>query len=230
MKSKLLIGTSGFSYPEWKGTFYPEDLPSKKYLSFYAQHFKTTEINNTFYRIPTYQLTESWYKEVPPDFLFTLKMSQAVTHRKKLNHAEEEMERFLDASTGLKEKLGTILVQLPPYFKIDTAILEGFLQNYATKARLAFEFRHQTWYTNEVYELLKKYNATLAVVEAEDNTAVREVTGPFIYMRLRKGDYDKNELKEWADWMGKQTVDIFCYLKHDEKAPALAQQLLEFFS
>lgn len=229
MKSKILIGTSGFSYPEWKGTFYPEDLPSKKYLSYYAQHFKTTEINNTFYRIPTYQLTESWYKEVPPDFLFTLKMSQAVTHRKKLKNAEEEMERFLDASTGLKEKLGTILVQLPPYFKIDMATLESFLENYANKARIAFEFRHDTWYVPEVYELLKKYNTTLAVVEAEDNTVVREVTGSFIYMRLRKGDYDKEELKEWADWMGNQTVDIYCYLKHDEKAPILAQQLLEFF-
>lgn len=230
MKSKILIGTSGFSYPEWKGIFYPDDLPAKKYLSFYAQHFKTTEINNTFYRIPTYQLTESWYKEVPPDFLFTLKMSQAVTHRKKLRNAEEEMERFLDAATGLKERLGTILVQLPPYFKKDTATLESFLQNYANKARLAFEFRHETWYTTEIYELLKKYNTTLAVVEAEDNTVVREVTGSFIYMRLRKGDYEKTELKEWADWMGTQKVDIYCYLKHDEKAPVLAQQLLEFFS
>jgi uncharacterized protein YecE (DUF72 family) len=229
-KARIFIGTSGFSYKEWKGLFYPEDLPSKKYLSFYAQHFKTTEINNTFYRIPTYQLTESWYSEVPADFLFTLKLSQAVTHRKKLKNAEEEMERFLDASTGLKEKLGTILVQLPPFFKKETTVLETFLEQYSNKAKLAFEFRHQTWYENEVYDLLRKYNSTLAVVEGEDQPAVREVTGPFIYIRLRKGDYDPKDLKEWSEWMRKQEVDIYCYLKHDEKAPLLAQQLLEFFA
>lgn len=226
-KARILIGTSGFSYPEWKGTFYPEDLPSKKYLSFYAGHFKTTEINNTFYRIPTYQLTESWYAEVPADFSFTLKLSQAITHRKKLKNADEEMERFLDGATGLKEKLGTVLVQLPPYFRKDSAVLEAFLENYSRKAKLAFEFRHETWYVKETYELLKKYDCAFAVVEAEDQQAIREVTGNFIYMRLRKGDYDKKELKEWADWIRKQKVGIYCYLKHDEKAPVLAQQLME---
>ncbi len=226
-KPKIRIGTSGFSYPEWKGVFYPEDLPSKKYLSFYAGHFKTTEINNTFYRIPTYQLTESWYAEVPEDFSFTLKLSQAITHRKKLKNAEAEMERFLDGSTGLKKKLGTILVQLPPYFKKDTAVLETFLESYSQKARLAFEFRHETWYGKEIYEILKKHNCAFAVVEAEEQQPIREVTGSFIYMRLRRGDYNKKELKEWADWIRKQKVEVYCYLKHDEKAPVLAQQLIE---
>lgn len=226
-KPEIRIGTSGFSYPEWKGVFYPEDLPSKKYLSFYARHFKTTEINNTFYRIPTFQLTESWHAEVPEDFSFTLKLSQAITHRKKLKNAEAEMERFLDGSTGLKKKLGTILVQLPPYFKKDSAVLEAFLENYSQKARLAFEFRHETWYEKEIYELLRKYNCAFAVVEAEEQQPVREVTGNFIYMRLRKGDYSNKELKEWADWIRKQKVEVYCYLKHDEKAPVLAQQLME---
>jgi uncharacterized protein YecE (DUF72 family) len=227
---KTLIGTSGFSYPEWKGIFYPDDLPSKKYLGFYAQRFKTTEINNTFYRIPTYQLAESWYSEVPSDFSFTLKLSQAITHRRKLKNADEEMERFLDAATGLKEKLGTILVQLPPYFKKDLSTLDNFLERYSKRAKLALEFRHDTWYDQETYDLLKKYDSTLAVVEAEDRKAAREVTGSFIYMRLRKGDYTRDELKEWADWMKTQTVDIYCYLKHDEKAPVLALQLLEFIT
>jgi uncharacterized protein YecE (DUF72 family) len=226
-KPQILIGTSGFSYPEWKGTFYPEDLPSKQYLHFYAEHFKTTEINNTFYRIPTYQLTESWYEQVPSDFSFTLKLSQAITHRKKLKNAEEEMERFLDGSTGVKEKLGTILVQLPPYFRKDTEVLHKFLESYSPRAKLAFEFRHDSWYSQETYDLLKKYNSAFAVVEAEDQSAVREVTASFIYMRLRKGDYDKKELKEWADWISKQQVAVFCYLKHDEKAPVLAKQLID---
>jgi uncharacterized protein YecE (DUF72 family) len=225
--NKILIGTSGFSYPEWKGVFYPEDLPSKKYLSFYADHFKTTEINNTFYRIPTYQLTESWYGDVPADFSFTLKLGQVITHRRKLKNAESEMERFLDGSTGLKEKLGTILVQLPPYFRKDFDVLKTFLEAYSQRARLAFEFRHETWYSQEIYELLKKHTCALAVVEAEEQSAVREVTGNFIYMRLRKGDYNKKELKEWADWIQKQEVEVYCYLKHDEKAPVLARQLID---
>jgi uncharacterized protein YecE (DUF72 family) len=223
----IFIGTSGFSYPEWKGTFYPEDLPSKQYLHFYAEYFKTTEINNTFYRIPTFQLTESWYGQVPADFSFTLKLSQAITHRKKLKNAEAEMERFLDGSTGLKEKLGTILVQLPPYFRKDYEVLEKFLENYSSKAKLAFEFRHDSWYITETYDILKKYNSAFAVVEAEDQQAVREVTSGFIYMRLRKGDYDKKELKDWAEWISKQNAAVYCYLKHDEKAPILAQQLID---
>ncbi|MGH9856660.1 MAG: DUF72 domain-containing protein, partial [Acidobacteriota bacterium] len=121
MSPKILIGTSGFSYPEWKGNFYPSDLPSKKYLSFYAAHFHTTEINNSFYRTPNTKMIEGWYNEVPADFSFTLKLNQNITHRKRLKGVEEEMNYFLDIASHLQEKLGTILVQLPPYFKKDAA-------------------------------------------------------------------------------------------------------------
>jgi uncharacterized protein YecE (DUF72 family) len=224
---KVLIGASGFSYKEWKGIFYPEDIPPKKYLSYYATQFKTTEINNTFYRIPTTALTSGWYNEVPGDFSFTLKLSQRITHIKRLKDVDEEMERFLEAADALKEKMGTILVQLPPQFKKDQERLDAFLRAYSGRARLAFEFRHLSWHDSSVYDALRSHGCALAVVEAEEQNAVREITGSFIYMRLRKGDYTKPELKEWADWIKSQTPDVYCYLKHDEKAPLLARQLIE---
>jgi uncharacterized protein YecE (DUF72 family) len=223
----ILIGTSGFSYPEWKKVFYPEDLPAKQYLPFYAERFKTTEINNTFYRIPTLKLTQDWYQAVPKDFVFTLKLSQRITHQKRLKETDEEMDRFLEAAFELKGKLGTILVQLPPYFKRDDAVLKNFLQRNSKSARLAVEFRHDSWLNDEVYAILHEYGCALGVVEAEERAAVQKVTGPFCYMRLRKGDYTKDELAAWADWMRKQNSDVYCYLKHDERAPVLAQQLLD---
>lgn len=223
----ILIGTSGFSYKEWKGTFYPKELPAKQYLSFYAKHFKTTEINNSFYRIPSEQNISAWYEEVPADFSFTLKLNQKITHVKRLKNADEEMERFLQAAAAMKEKLGTILVQLPPYAKKDTASLATFLSQYASRARLAFEFRHASWFDKETYALLKEHQSALAVVEAEEQDAVREITGNFIYMRLRKGDYTMKELQQWATWIKQQTLDVYCYLKHDEKAPLLAKQLMD---
>lgn len=224
----IFVGTSGFSYKEWKGSFYPEDLPVKQYLSFYAQHFHTTEINNTFYRIPTKKLTEGWASEVPDDFSFTLKLNQKITHFKKLKNAEEEMDLFLDAASGLGNKTGPVLVQLPPNFKNDADVLEEFLDRYAKKANLAFEFRNASWMNSETYDLLRKYNTALGVVEGEDVATVREVTGKFVYMRLRKGDYTPEELKQWADWIKVQPVTVYCYLKHDEKAPILAKQLLTY--
>src|SRR6186997_955287 len=134
----ILIGTSGFSYKEWKGIFYPEKLPAKQYLQFYAQHFRTTEINNTFYKIPNAELTSQWYKEVPADFSFTLKLSQRITHIRRLKNVEEEMGWFLEAAAALKEKMGPILVQLPPNMKKDTGVLEAFASRYFQEAKMAF--------------------------------------------------------------------------------------------
>ncbi len=227
---RIFIGTSGFSYKEWRGLFYPEDLSPKKYLAYYAAHFKTTEINNTFYRLPTSKLTEGWYAEAPDDFLFTLKLSQKITHIKRLKGADEEMEFFLNSAAGLKEKLGTILVQLPPNMKKDAARLDSFLSSFGSRARLALEFRHDSWFADDVYDVLKKHNSALGVIEKEEGQsadAPREVTGPFVYMRLRKGEYSKAELLDWARWIRSRTVDVYCYLKHDEKAPVFAKQLMD---
>ena|SRR5215510_3706803 len=227
---QILVGTSGFAYKEWKGVFYPEDLPAKKYLSYYAEHFRTTEINNTFYRMPTAKLCESWYAEVPEGFSFTLKLSQRITHFKRLRNVDDEMNFFLDSASGLKEKLGPILVQLPPNFKKDTELLGDFLAKFASKGKLAFEFRHDSWFGDDVYGLLREHKTTLGVVEKEEGEgpdAPREVTGSFVYMRLRKGDYSKDEMANWASWIRCQSVPVYCYLKHDERAPVLAKELLE---
>jgi uncharacterized protein YecE (DUF72 family) len=223
----IRIGTSGFSYPEWKGTFYPTDVPAKKYLSYYSGHFPTTEINNSFYRTPNAKTVEAWYNEVPADFSFTLKLNQRITHMKKLKSVQEEMDHFLEIASHLQEKLGTILVQLPPYFKKDTTVLAEFVSAYANHARLAFEFRHASWYEPEIYSILRSHNCAWGVVEAEEQPAIQEVTADFVYMRLRKGDYTTEQLAAWGEWIKQQTVDVFCYLKHDEKAPILAKQLME---
>ncbi len=231
---QILVGTSGFAYKEWKGSFYPQDLSAKKYLSFYAEHFSTTEINNTFYRMPTAKLVEGWYAEVPDGFSFTLKVTQRITHFKRLKNVDEEMTFFLTSAAALKEKLGPILVQLPPNFKKDIAVLEDFLAKFASQARLAFEFRNDSWFDDELFELLRKHNTAFGIVEKGEGdkgmNAPREVTGPFVYMRLRKGEYTAEEMKEWARWMRGQTVPVYCYLKHDDRAPVLAKELLKALS
>jgi uncharacterized protein YecE (DUF72 family) len=227
--NQILVGTSGFAYKEWKGSFYPSDLPAKKYLSYYAEHFRTTEINNTFYRMPTAKLCESWFAEVPDSFSFTLKLSQRITHFKRLKNIDDEMNFFLESAAGLKEKLGPILVQLPPNYKKDTDVLDAFLTTFATRAKLAFEFRHESWFADDVYDLLRKHNTTLGVVEKEEGEGPdtpREVTGSFVYVRLRKGAYSGEEMLDWARWIQSQSVPVYCYLKHDERAPILANELL----
>jgi uncharacterized protein YecE (DUF72 family) len=225
---RVLVGTSGFSYAEWRGSFYPEGLSQKKFLAFYAEHFPTTEINNTFYRLPTAKLTGGWYGEVPERFSFTLKLSQRITHIKRLRNVDEEMDVFFTASEALKEKMGPVLVQLPPNLRKDTAVLEEFLAKFSARGRLAFEFRHESWFTADVYDLLRRYNSAFGVVEKESGDAevVREVTGPFVYMRLRKGDYSEAELADWAEWIRSREADVHCYLKHDELAPLLANRLI----
>lgn len=227
--NQILVGTSGFAYKEWKGSFYPTDLPAKKYLSYYAEHFRTTEINNTFYRMPTAKLCEGWFAEVPDSFSFTLKLSQRITHFKRLKNIDDEMNFFLESAAGLKEKLGPILVQLPPNYKKDTDVLDAFLTAFATRGKLAFEFRHESWFADDVYDLLRKHNTTLGVVEKEEGEGpetAREVTGSFVYVRLRKGAYSKDEMLDWARWIQSQSVPVYCYLKHDERAPILANELV----
>lgn len=227
--NRILVGTSGFSYKEWKGSFYPEKLSPKKYLSYYAEHFPTTEINNTFYRMPTPKLCEDWYAEVPAEFSFTLKLTQRITHFKRLKNVDDEMNYFLDCAANLKEKLGPILVQLPPNFKKDLEVLDAFLEKFAKQGRLAFEFRHASWFDDELFELLRKHNTAFGVVEKEEGEAgvtPLEVTGSFVYMRLRKGEYSDEEMLDWARWIRAQTVPVYCYMKHDARAPVLAKRLL----
>jgi len=228
--STIFIGTSGFSYTEWRGSFYPEDLPTKNFLQYYAERFTTTEINNTFYRLPTPKLVSGWSQAAPDGFVFTLKLSQKITHIRRLKDVDSEMRFFLETAAGLNEKLGPILVQLPPNFKKNAELLSEFLKSYASGHKLAFEFRHESWFDEDVYQVLKDHQAALGVVESEKEGAPDPpsiVTGPFVYMRLRKGDYSDAELERWARWILKQTVPVYCYLKHDEKAPVLASGLID---
>jgi len=226
---RILVGTSGFSYAAWRGIFYPEKLPQKSFLSYYATQFPTTEINNTFYRIPNPDVARGWYSEVPDDFRFTLKLSQKITHIKRLKDVESEMARFAQSAAALEEKMGPILVQLPPNLKLNTPVLSDFLSRYADNKLLAFEFRHESWHNDDVYGLLDKHGAALGVIEREeanDPEPPDMVTGKFAYMRLRKGEYSAAELERWAKWILSQKVDVYCYLKHDDRAPVLATALL----
>jgi uncharacterized protein YecE (DUF72 family) len=227
-RPRVAVGTSGFAYDAWRGIFYPEDLSSKRFLSYYAQHFSTTEINATFYRFPRTNVVEEWARQVPAGFLFTLKMSQRVTHAKRLQDVDREMGWFCDGAYTLGDKLGAVLVQLPPNFRKDAPRLDAFLSKHAARLPLAVEFRHDSWFDDEVFGVLGRHRTALAVVEMDDGDALarpRLVTGSFAYVRLRKGDYTDGELGDWAEWMRAQTVPVFCYLKHEELGPALARRL-----
>jgi len=181
----IYVGTSGFSYKEWKGVFCPDKLPAKDYLSFYAQHFSTTEINNTFYRSPSEGTRTKWAEQVPENFRFTLKLNRKITHNKRLKDVEDEMEWFLKGATALGEKLGTLLVQLPPYFKENRDVLEHFLGEYSERAPLALEFRHPSWFSDQTLQLLETHSAALVVTSSDEGPGVRAVTAPFLYIRLR---------------------------------------------
>jgi uncharacterized protein YecE (DUF72 family) len=229
----IFIGTSGFSYPAWRGIFYPEKLAQKSFLSYYATHFLTTEINNTFYRIPKPEVARSWYAEVPDQFRFTLKLSQKITHIKRLKDVGSEMARFFESAAALVDKMGPILVQLPPNLRLNLPVLSDFLSQYAQSRLLAFEFRHESWHNDDVYGLLSQYGAALGIIERDEGDAPQPpaiVTGRFAYMRLRKGDYSPTELQRWARWILSQQVDVYCYLKHDDRAPVLATGLIEAIS
>ena len=227
----LYVGTSGFAYKEWKGSFYPDDLPAKGMLHYYGEHFRSVEINNTFYRMPTVSLLESWAGEVPDDFRFVLKASQRITHQRRLVDADEDVGYLLDVAAALKQRLGALLFQLPPNLKKDAPRLDAFLALLPPQFRAAFEFRHESWFDDEVFALLHDHQAALCIAEAEGDLEVPCVaTADWGYLRLRRPDYGDAELKAWAkrvrlqDWQ-----DAFVFFKHEEagRGPQLAQRFLE---
>ena len=223
----IYAGTSGFSYKEWKGIFYPEDLPQKEYLHYYSRQFNSTEINNTFYRFPSEKTTAQWASVVPSGFRFALKLNQRIPHRKKLVECDEEMGWFFHGANPLWSQLGCILVQLSPWFKQDLEVLKGFLGKFADKAPLALEFRHESWFDSATFDLLRDYQASLGVVESDKLEASREVTAPFIYLRLRKPEYTQGDIEAWAGWIREQKRDVYAYFKHATAAPLLVRRLKE---
>lgn len=227
----LYVGTSGYSYKEWKGTFYPEDLPEKQMLRYYGERFRTVEINNTFYRMPKPTVLEGWAAEVPVDFKFVLKASQRITHMQRLKDASDSVAYLLKVAEVLKERLGPLLFQLPPYLKRDVPRLRDFLSLLPPQRRAAFEFRHQSWFDSEVFDLLREHRAVLCIAEAENELEIPFVsTADWGYLRLRRPDYGDVELGSWVKRVRQQEwSDAFIFFKHEDegKAPVMAKRFLE---
>ncbi len=227
---KPWIGTSGFQYPEWKGKFYPEDLAVSKMLAFYAARFSTTESNYSFRRIPSAKTIEGWREKTPEHFRFSLKAPQKITHFAKLRDCQDTLDYFHGIVAGLGAKLGAILFQLPPHLQKDAPLLLAFLQTLPRGMRAAFEFRHESWFSEDVFEHLQKHNAALCVAESAELTTPRVATADFGYLRLRREDYSRADIAQWAEWIHGQERrwdDAFIYFKHEETGvgPKFAQQL-----
>ena len=227
----LYVGTSGYSYKEWKGSFYPEDLPDKQMLRFYGERFRSVEINNTFYRMPKPSVLEAWIGEVPEEFKFVLKAPQRITHLQRLKDAGDSVSYLLKVAGALKVHLGPFLFQLPPFLKKDVTRLREFLPLLQSGYRAAFEFRHQSWFDEEVFALLRDHQATLCIAEAENDLDIPFVsTADWGYLRLRRPDYGDAELAAWVDRVRKQEWrDVFVFFKHEEagKGPKMARRFLE---
>ncbi len=226
------IGTSGFQYPEWKGKFYPEKMPASKMLPYYAEHFTSTEINYTFRRIPAETTIRAWSGATPARFRFSFKAPQRVTHFSKLRGCAELLQVFHAAISTAGEKTGPVLFQLPPTFRKDVEVLRAFLAEVPAGMRAAFEFRHESWFDDTVFETLRAANAALCIAENEELATPSVVTADFGYLRLRREDYARAGVKRWARWIGEQQPrwsEAFVYFKHEEQAvgPKFARQLQE---
>lgn len=242
--NKIFIGTSGYMYSHWeKGVFYPSDWPKSKKLEYYAQHFRTVELNNTFYRLPKESVFENWRKRTPKNFLFAVKVSRIITHVKKLKDCKREWQIFLKRALKLKEKLGPFLFQLPPYFKKDEKRLKNFikmiLKNSPPALKFAFEFRNESWCDNKVYQILKEKNLAWTIVDSPCWPKKEILTANFVYLRMHgskvlfSSEYTKKEIKDLAqkikNW-AKKGLNVFCYFNNDAHGFAIknAKELLNF--
>jgi uncharacterized protein YecE (DUF72 family) len=222
------IGTSGFSYKEWKGSFYPADLSDKKMLGYYSTRLAAVEINNTFYRMPKTELVAGWAAQVSEGFKFVLKAPQRITHRERLEGSEESLAAFLAAARVLGDKLGALMFQLPPFFRKDVPRLAAFLDLLPGDVQAAFEFRHATWFADDVYEALRSKNVALVGGDADDSEKSPPLvaTANFGYLRLRAPEYSDEGLSTWAESISKQAWGAaFVFLKHEVLGPQYAEKL-----
>src|SRR5712691_737230 len=197
---KLYVGTSGYSYKEWKGSFYPEKIPAKEMLCFYSERLSTVEINATFYRMPQTSMLENWQEQVPSTFRFALKAPQRITHFKRLKETDEETKYFLETASVLGDQLGVVLFQLPPNMKKDLPRLETFLSYLPEQTRAAFEFRHPTWFDDDVLDLLRSKNRALCISDTDELPASHiDKTADWGYLRLRRVEYLESHLKDWLN-------------------------------
>ena len=228
----IWVGTSGYNYPEWKGSFYPEKLPAAKMLPFYAQSFTSVEINYTFYRVPNTKTLAGWNRDTPDRFRLTLKAPKRITHIARLRDCGELLGYFLRVSASLGPKLGAILFQLPPYFRKDLAALDAFLDLLPAGTCAAFEFRHVSWMDAEVFARLRARNLALCVADSEKFSTPLEITASYGYFRLRDEGYTPEDLRRWAELIRANTAgcsDVYVYFKHEEagKGPRFVRLLLE---
>ena len=229
--TNLYVGTSGYSYKEWKGSFYPEKLAARDMLAYYSERLKAVELNNTFYRLPKREMVESWKSQVPDNFRFSLKASQRITHFKRLKEAEDVTRYMLDTVTALDDRLGVILFQLPPNMKKDIERLRLFLDILPRDLNCAFEFRHPTWFDDEVLELLRRDSRALCVSDTDDLPANHiDKTADWGYLRLRRVNYSQPSLVEWIERIKAQNwKDTYVFFKHEDEGtgPKLAAEFLK---
>ena len=223
---KLSVGTSGFSYKQWKGVFYPEDLPAKAMLGYYAERLPAVEINNTFYRMPKRSVLESWAGQVGPDFQFAIKASRRITHHKRLKEADEETGYLLGNTSALGDRLGVVLFQLPPNLPVDRERLARFLELLPEGTRAAFEFRHPSWSDETIFSCLRERNCAWVHTDADGDEAAEPVsTASFGYLRLRREAYERADLAAWSGRVEARGWDqVFVFFKHEDQGPALAAE------
>ena len=229
------IGTSGYNYPEWRGAFYPKDLSNADMLSYYASRFSTVEINYSFYRIPSEKTLAGWAAATPDDFVFTLKASRRITHDSMLQQCEDLLTTFDTRARTLGPKLGVVLFQLPPYFRKDLPALRGFLEMLEPGRRAAFEFRHGSWMSDDVFDALKSKNIALCITDGEKVSAPLVATADYAYFRLRDEGYQSADIERWGDAIAEHSAglrDAFVYFKHEDKGtgPEFARLLIERLS
>ncbi|HEY2971815.1 MAG TPA: DUF72 domain-containing protein [Pyrinomonadaceae bacterium] len=226
----LYVGTSGYSYKEWKGSFYPEKIPAKEMLRFYSERLSTVEINATFYRMPQASMLENWKEQVPGTFRFALKAPQRITHFKRLKETDEETKYFFETAAVLADQLGVVLFQLPPNMKKDLPRLETFLAQLPPAIPSAFEFRHPTWFDDDVLNLLRSQNRALVVSDTDDLPITHiDKTADWGYLRLRRVNYSEENLAEWSGRIRDQNwKETFLFFKHEDAGtgPKLAAQFL----
>jgi uncharacterized protein YecE (DUF72 family) len=227
----LNVGTSGYSYKEWKGNFYPEDLPAKEMLSYYSRRLPAVEINNTFYRLPQASMIENWKAQVPEDFRFSIKATQRITHIKRLNNCAEETKYLLETAALLEQRLGVVLFQLPPNAKKDVDRLRAFLELLPEETRAAFEFRHESWLDDEIRDLLQTKDCALVVSDTDEKPLTEIIsTAAWGYLRLRRTNYEEKDLAEWMKRVkNEKWGDAFIFFKHEDEGigPKLAAQFLK---
>jgi uncharacterized protein YecE (DUF72 family) len=225
------VGTSGYSYQQWKRSFYPQKLPQKEMLSYYAQRFAAVEINSTFYRMPAPNAVKSWAQQVPDAFRFAFKAPQTITHRKRLKDVEEETNDFLRMAATMKGRRGPLLFQLPPNFKKDLPRLSVFLDLVGKRTLAAFEFRHESWFDEDVFDCLRRKSCALCIADMDDSPFTELVcTAGWGYVRLRRERYTRKRLGEWIEKMRSQAwEEAYVFFKHEETGtgPRLATRFLE---